>query len=96
MFFLDQVNLFHPIIKFTAEYSKEEVNFLELNIKLIYWKLKALFVKPADTHKFLDPTYSHLYHCKKGIPHNQAFRLNSICSDNSNFDKRCNDFENFL
>ena len=39
--FLDQVNLFHPTIKFTTEYSKEEVNFLELNIKLIYWELKA-------------------------------------------------------
>ena len=32
--FIDQVNLFHPTIKFTAEYSKEEVNFLDLNIKL--------------------------------------------------------------
>ena len=27
--FIDQVNLFHPPIKFTAEYSKEEVNFFK-------------------------------------------------------------------
>ena len=32
-------------------------------------KLKTgLFVKPTDTHQFLDPTSSHPYHCKKGIP----------------------------
>ena len=29
-FFIGQVNLFHPTIKFTAQYSKEEVNFLAL------------------------------------------------------------------
>ena len=25
-----------------------------------------LFVKPTDTHQFLDPTSCHPYHCKKG------------------------------
>ena len=95
--FIDQVNLFHPTIKFTAEYSKEEVNFLDLNIKLIDGELKTdLFVKPTDTHKFLDTTSSHLYHCKKGIPYSQALRLNGICSDNANFDKRFNDLEKWL
>ena len=49
--FIDQVNLFHPTIKFNAEYSKEEVNFLYLNIKLIDGELKAdFFVESANTH----------------------------------------------
>ena len=92
--FVDQVNLFHPTIKFTTEYSKEKVTVLDLNIKLVDEKLKIdLFVKPTDTHQFLDPTSSHPYHCKKGIPYSQALRLNRICSDNENFDKRCNDLE---
>ena len=30
--FIGQVNMFHPTIKFMAEYSKEEVNFLDCNI----------------------------------------------------------------
>ena len=78
--FIDQVNMFHPAIKFTAEYFKEEVNFLDLNIKLIDRELKTDFlVKPTDTHQFLDPTSSHRYHCKKGIPYSQALRLNGIC-----------------
>ena len=82
--FIDQVNLFHPTIKFTAEYSKEEVNFLDRNIK------------PTDTHQFLDPTSSHPYHCKRRTPYSLALRLNWICSDNVNFDKRCNDLEKWL
>ena len=86
--------MFHPTIKFTAEYSEEEVNFLDLNIKLINGELKTdLFVKTTDIHQFLDPTSSHPCHCKKGIPYSQALRLNGISSDNTNFDERCNDLE---
>ena len=33
--FIDEVNMFHPTIKCTPENSKEEVNFLDHNIKLI-------------------------------------------------------------
>ena len=57
---------------------------------------QILFVKPTDTHQVLDPTSSHPYHCKKGIPYSQALRLNRICSDNTNFDKLCNDLEKWL
>ena len=89
--------MFHPAIKFTAEYCKEGFNFLDLNIKLIDGKFKTdLFVKPSDTHQFLDRTSSHPYHFKKGRPYNQSLRLNMICSDNENFDKRCNNFKKWL
>ena len=55
--FIEQVNMFHSTIKFTAEYSKEGVNFLDVNIKLINGELKTdLIVKPTDTHQVLDPT----------------------------------------
>ena len=87
--FIDQVNLFHATTKFTAEYFKEEVDVLDLNIKLIDGELKTdLFVKPTDTHQFLDPTSYHPHHCKKRTPYSQALRLKRICSDNTNFDKR--------
>ena len=85
-------------IKFTAENSKETNIFLDVNIILVgVWGLiTGLFVKPTDTHQFLDPSSSHPYHCKKGILHIQALRLNRICSDNESFDKRCNDLERWL
>ena len=52
--------MFHTTIKLTAEYSKEKVNFLYVNMKLINLELKIdLFIKPTDTHQFLDPTSRH-------------------------------------
>ena len=65
--------MFHSPIKFTAEYSKEEVKFLDVNIKLIDGELKTdFFIKSTDTHQFLDQTSYHRYHCKKRIPYSQA------------------------
>ena len=67
--FIDQFNMIHPTIKFNAEYSKEEVNLLNLNIKRIDGELYTdLFVKSTDTHQFLDRASSEPYYCKKGIP----------------------------
>ena len=64
--FIDQVNIIHSTIKVIAEYSEEEVNFSDLNIKLTAGKLRTdLFVKPTDTDQFLDSTSFHPYHCKK-------------------------------
>ena len=97
--FLNKLNSFHLTIKFTAEYSKETINFLDVNIRLVGGVgelMMDLFVKPTDTHQFLDPSSSHPYHCKKRILYSQALRLNRICSDNQIFDKRCNDLEGWL
>ena len=55
-----------------------------------------LFVKPSDTYQFIDPTSCCRYHCKKGIRYSQLLTLTSICSDNSNFYKRCNKLESWL
>ena len=55
-----------------------------------------LFVKPADTYQFLNPTSCHPYHCKKGTPYSQTLRPNWICSNNSKFDKRCKELKIWL
>ena len=55
-----------------------------------------LFIKPTDTHQFLDLGSSHCYHYKKRIPYSQVLRLNRICSCNESFDKRSNDLERWL
>ena len=49
-----------------------------------------------DTHQFLDSTSRHTYHSKKGIPYSQALRLNRICLDNKNFDRRFHDLKKWL
>ena len=82
---------------FTAEYSKVTINFLDVNIRLVGGELiTVLFVKPTDTHQFLDPSSSRPYHSKKGIPYSQALRLNRICFDNKFLDKHWNDLEGWL
>ena len=32
---INKFNSFHPTIKFTADYSKETTNFLDVNIRLV-------------------------------------------------------------
>ena len=95
--FINEINSFHPTIKFTGDWSKEKINFLDVEVNLKNGVLSTdLSVKPTDTHQFLDPISCHPYHCKNGIPCSQTLTLNRICSDNSNFDKRCNELEGWL
>ena len=95
--FIDKINKAHPTIKFTAEWSKTSINFLDVTVSLIEGVIETdLFVKPTDSHQYLQSSSCHPFHCKKGIPYSQALRLNRICSETSSFDKRCNDLERFL
>ena len=56
--FVNEINSFHPTIKFTEDCSKGKVNFLDVEVTLKDGVLSTdLFVKPTDTHQFLDPTY---------------------------------------
>ena len=84
-------------MRLTADWSKEKVDFLDVEVTLKNCVLSTnLFVKPTDTHQFLDPASCHPYHCKKSIPYSQTLRLNRICFDNNNFYKRCNELESWL
>ena len=94
---LDKLNNFHPSIKFTCEYSREKVNYLDIQVIIREGKLTTdLYVKQTDSHQYLDPTSCHPYHCTKSIPYSQALRVNPICSQNVSFDLRCNKLEEWL
>ena len=87
----------HLTIKFTAEWSKTSINFLDDFVSLIEGVIETdLCRKPTDNHQCLQSSSCHPFHCKKGIPFSQALRLNRICSETNSFDKRCNDLESFL
>ena len=91
------LNKKHPTIKFTAEWSKTQIIFLDVTVYLENSKIKTdLYVKPTDTHQYLHSSSCHSYHCKKGIPYSQTLRLNRICSDSTFLDRRCNDLERWL
>ena len=95
--FLEFLNCFHPTIKFTADYSREEIHFLDVSVRKTNKQLVTdLYIKPTDTHQYLHASSCHVYHSKKSIPYSQALRLNRICSENSSYDKRCNELEVWL
>ena len=95
--FIETFNAWHSTIKFTAEWSKEEINSLDVNIRLRNRQLETdVHIKPTDTHQFLHSTSCHPYYCKKSIPYSQALRYNRICSDNKKFDQRYNELEKWL
>ena len=92
--FLEKLNNFHPSIKFTCEYSREKVNYLDVQVIVREGKLITdLYVKQTDSHQYLDPSSCHPYHCTKSIPYSQALRINRIYSENVSFDLQCNKLE---
>ena len=91
---LEFLNCYHPTIKFVANYSQEEINFLDISV----WKTNNqlapdLYIQPTNTHQYLHANSCHVYHSKKSIPYSQALRLNRIGSENSSHDKLCNELE---
>ena len=84
---IETLKAFHPTIKFTAEWSNENTNNLNVSVRLRNRQLDTdLHIKPTETHQFLNPTSCHPYHCKKSIPYCQTLRYDRICSDNQKFD----------
>ena len=95
--FLEILTSYHPTIKFTANYSREKIRFLDVEvIKKGNQLVTDLNIKPSYTHQYLHASSCHVFYFKKSIPYSQALRLNRICSENSFFDKRCNDLEILL
>ena len=85
--------------KFTAEWSKTSIIVLDITVSLIEGVIETdtdLYVKPKDSHQYLQSSSCHSFHCKKSIPYSQVLRLNRICSETNSFHKRCNDLERFL
>ena len=53
--FLKILNSCHPTIKFTAEYSLDKVNFLDVEVIRSGNKLLTdLYIKPTDTNQYLE------------------------------------------
>ena len=59
----------HRKTKFTAEWSKVSINFLDVTVSLMEEVTETdLYVQPTDRHKYLQSSLCHSFHCKKGIP----------------------------
>ena len=95
--FIENINSFHPTIKFTADYSKVSVHFLDTTVTIENGSLKTdLFNKPTDKHNYLLPSSCHPPHCTRNIPYSQALRIKRICSSETDFAIRTNELSGHL
>ena len=84
--FLENLNNFHPNLKFTSEKSKKSVNFLDVKVSLIDQHLETdLYCKPTDCHQFLDFNSAHPVHIKKSIVFGPGLRIKRLCPSNVAF-----------
>ena len=87
--FLEDLNNFHPNIKFSYDVNKESIHFLYQSIRLSDGNILTDFcVKPTDMHQFLHYTSSHPDHTKCSTVFSQALRVSRICSGKSNILKK--------
>ena len=82
--FFEHLNSVHNTIKFTYEFSKTQVNFLDTTVYLTKEsrKLKTrLFIKPTDTRSLLHSSSFHPSHTIRSVVYSQALRYRLIITD---------------
>ena len=95
--FHGKINKIHPTINFTAEWSNISIYFLNVTVSLIEGVIETdLYVKPTESHQYLQSSSCHSFYCKKGTPNSQVLRFNRIFSETNSLGKCCNDLERFL
>ena len=86
--FMAEFNLFSDDIKFTYEYNKDSISFLDLKVILSNGKLiTSLYSKPTDCHQYLHYGSCHPDYTKKSIVYSQALRIKRVCSQESDFNE---------
>ncbi len=96
--FLDHINNLHPTIKFAHEYSRNSINFLDVHVTKNEegYLMTDLFVKPTDSHAYLNYSSCHPRHIVNSIPYSQALRIIRICSNPESRKSRLSDLQNNL
>ncbi|XP_070189013.1 uncharacterized protein [Littorina saxatilis] len=92
--FLKHINSLHPTIKFTHHSSLERVSFLDISVSLKDGYLQTdLYSKPTDSHAYLCQNSCHPAHVKRNLPYSQFLRLRRLCSEEEQFQQRCDEME---
>ena len=95
--FLDHLNSHNHTIKFTAEWSRKEVSYLDAKVLLEDGKIRTdLHCKLTETHQHLQWSSCHPRHYKTSIPYSQALRLRRICSQKADFRRRTGELKQHL
>ena len=92
--FIEDLNKFHPNLKFTYEKSKEKINFLDVIIKIKEDRIITdLYCKPTDGHEYLHYDSCHADHIKRSIIFSQTLQLKKICSEKNDRNRHVEDLK---
>ena len=76
-----EINLFNDDIKFTYEYNKDTISFVDLKVISSNGKsITSLYSKPTHCHQYLQYGSYHPEHTKRSILYSQALRFKKGCS----------------
>ena len=78
---LKRLNEFHPSLKFTYEYSKQQINFLDVVVGKGDKFVTDLYCKATDCHQYVHCNSCHPDHMKKSSIYSQGLRIKRLCSD---------------
>jgi len=92
--FITHLNNVHTSIKFTSEYSKTAINFLDVTVlKDAKGYLSTdVYQKATDTHNYLNRNSAHPNHCMTSIPYSQFLRLKRIVSNPDTLKRRMKEY----
>ena len=84
---MEDLNKFHPNLRFIYEKLREKINFLDVVIKTKEGEINTnLFCKPTDGHQYLHYDSCHGQHIKRSIAFSQTIRLKILCSEKNDLD----------
>ena len=94
---MDELNRDHSTIKFMANWSAEEVAFVDTRVCLSDCLMETdVHIKATDTCQHLPTDSCHPRRCKTAIPCEQALQLRRIRSEEDNVHKRCEELKSYL
>ena len=95
--FIDDLNTFHPNLKFTHEFSEKSVTFLDLKVNLSNGSITTdLHIKPTEKHHYLHFSSSHPDHTKRSIIYSQALRISRICTFEKDFNRHATEMKSWF
>ena len=84
--FMEHFSTFIHDIKFTYQFDKERISFLDLKVISSHGKLMtSLYRKPTDCRQYLHYKSSHLEHTKRSIIYCQTLRVKRVYSQENDF-----------
>ena len=86
---LEYLNQQHHSIKFTSEWSENEISFLDTKVKRDSQNkmYTDLYTKPTDTNSYLRYDSAHPPCVKRSLPYSQFLRLRRICRNEEDFQR---------